>query len=91
VAEPCRALTNPEKTIAARQMPELAALPDRPSDERWQVSRVVGAASEIVAEQVVQGIERLTQRRGELAALLAADREFRAVRIAEARRRSAHV
>jgi hypothetical protein len=91
VAEFRRAVGNPEKTIAARQVPELAALLESPSDDRWEASRVVGAASEIVAEQVVQCIERLTPRRGELAALLAEDREFRVVRTAEARRRSAHV
>jgi hypothetical protein len=90
VAEFRRAVAWREKSIAARRVSELAALLDRPSGERREIDRVFEVADRLVTEEAIQCEERLTSQHGELAAKLASDREFRAVRTAEARRRFTH-
>ncbi len=75
-----------ERTAAARQIPRIAELQDNPGT-RWNVHSILRQAETILTSQVAAVSERLRARQDELAALLASDADFRAIRTADARQR----
>ncbi|WP_409463230.1 hypothetical protein [Amycolatopsis sp. GA6-003] len=76
-----------EREAVAEQLPVLAALKSNPKIPRWTVSSVIGKASDVVRLQADDCATALEARKEELAAALAADSKFSAIRTAEARLR----
>jgi hypothetical protein len=76
-----------EREAVAEKLPVLAALKKDPKAPRWTVSSVIRKANDMLRLQADDRATALEARKDELAAALAADPEFGAIRTADARLR----